>query len=79
VLISSDKKDPKGYDPDAFQLAFSQSSPRSNRVENTTPLSKASRLIQDNWLLLPTGIVGISLLLYGIVQLYLKRTATDRR
>ncbi len=79
VLISSDKKDPKGYDPDAFQLAFFQSSPRSNRVENTTPLSKASRMIQDNWLLLPAGIVGVSLLLYGIVQLYLKRAATDRR
>jgi hypothetical protein len=73
VLISSDKKDPLPYDPDAYQLEFIQSSPRISRIENTTPLSKLSRLIQENWLLLPLGIVGVSLLLYGIVQLYLKR------
>jgi cellulose synthase operon protein B len=80
VLISSDKKEPALYDPDAYQLAFFQSSPRETRVENTTPLSKLSRLIQDNWLLLPVGIVGVSLLLYGIAQLYLKRlTAGERK
>jgi cellulose synthase operon protein B len=79
VLISSDKKDPLPYDPDAYQLQFFQSSPSSRRVENTTILSKASRLIQENWLLLPVGIVGVSLLLYGIVQLYLKRVGTGER
>lgn len=79
VLISSDKKDLKAYDPDAFQLAFFQTSPRSNRVENTGPLSKASWMLQDNWVLLPAGMVGVSLLLYGIVQLYLKRTASGDR
>ncbi|BAZ38760.1 hypothetical protein NIES4101_47020 [Calothrix sp. NIES-4101] len=79
VLISSDKKDPVPYDPDAYQLTFSQSAPRVSRVEETSLLSKLSRLIQDNWLLLPLGIVGISLLLYGIVQIYLKRLTTGER
>ena len=79
VLISSDKKDPLPYDPDAYQLEFFQSAPSSRRVENTNLLSKASRLVQDNWLLLPIGIVGVSLLLYGIVQLYLKRMADAQR
>jgi cellulose synthase operon protein B len=79
VLISSDKKDPLPYDPDAYQLEFIQSSPRVSRIENTTPLSKISRLIQENWLLLPLGVVGVSLLLYGIVQLYLKRMAAGER
>jgi cellulose synthase operon protein B len=79
VLISSDKKDPVAYDPDAYQLTFSQSAPRVSRVEETTLLSKVSRLIQDNWLLLPLGIVGVSLLLYGIVQIYLKRLTTGER
>ncbi len=75
VLISSDKKDPLPYDPDAYELEFFQSAPASRRIENTNFLTKTSRLIEDNWLLLPVGIVGISLLLYGIVQLYLKRAA----
>jgi cellulose synthase operon protein B len=73
VLISSNDPNAKAYDPDAYQLAFFQDAPSSSRVENTTPFSKASRLIQDNWLLLPIGIVGLSLVLYGIVQQYLKR------
>lgn len=79
VLISSDKKNPPLYDPDAYQLTFSQSAPRVSRVEETSLLSKLSRLIQDNWLLLPLGIVGVSLLLYGIVQIYLKRLSTGER
>ena len=79
VLISSDKKDPLPYDPDAYELEFFQSAPASRRIENTNLLTKASRLIEDNWLLLPLGIIGISLLLYGIVQLYLKRLADAQR
>jgi hypothetical protein len=73
VLIDSDQANPIPYDPDAYQLTFFQDAPSSTRLENTSPLSKVSRLIQENWLLLPTGIIGISLLLYGIAQLYLKR------
>ncbi len=80
VLISSDKKDPLPYDPDAYQLAFFDNAPSTRRLEDTTFLSKISRIIQENWLLLPVGIVGVSLLLYGIVQLYLKRiSVTDRK
>ncbi|AFY33497.1 cellulose biosynthesis cyclic di-GMP-binding regulatory protein BcsB [Calothrix sp. PCC 7507] len=73
VLISSDQKNPSAYNPDAYQLEFFQSAPSTRRLENTTILSKASRFLQENWLFLPLGIVGISLLLYGIAQLYLKR------
>lgn len=79
VLISSDKKDPVSYDPDAFQLAFFEDSPSVSRVENTSLLSKISRLIQENWVLLIVGILGSSLLLFGIVQLYLKRLPTEER
>ncbi len=79
VLISSDKKDPAAYDPDAYQLDFFQSTSSTSRLEDTNPLSKISRLIQENWLLLPAGLVGVSLLLYGIVQLYLKRLSADKK
>lgn len=73
VLISSDEKDPNPYDENAFELDFFNNAPETRRIEKSNPLSQISRLIQENWLLLPLGIVGISLLLYGIVQLYIKR------
>ncbi|BAY65913.1 hypothetical protein NIES22_60250 [Calothrix brevissima NIES-22] len=79
VLISSDQKDPNPYDADAYQLDFFQSAPKVNRIEKTTLLSKVSRLIQENWLLLPLGIVGLSVLLYGISQLYIKRLANSEK
>jgi hypothetical protein len=75
VLISSDIEDPAAYDPDAYKLEFLQDASTTRRLENTTLLDKLSRLLQENWLLLPLGIVGVSLLLYGIVQLYIKRVA----
>lgn len=78
VLIGSDQNNPSPYDPDAYQLEFFRTASR-NRVENTNLLSKTTRLLQENWLLLPLGILGISLLLYGIVQLYLKRLAVGDR
>ncbi len=79
VLISSDQKDSVSYDADAYQLQFFESAPNSRRWENTTPLSKASRFLQENWLLLPVGILSVSLILYGIVQLYLKRLTADKK
>ncbi|MEH2299511.1 MAG: cellulose biosynthesis cyclic di-GMP-binding regulatory protein BcsB [Nostoc sp.] len=79
VLISSDQKDPVSYDADAYQLQFFQSAPNTRRWENTSLLSKASRFLQENWLLLPVGILSVSLILYGIVQLYLKRLTVDKK
>jgi cellulose synthase operon protein B len=79
VLVGSDKNNPSPYEPDAYQLEFIRSAPSKTRVENTNFLSKMTRLLQENWLLLPIGIIGLSLLLYGIVQLYLKRLAATER
>ena len=79
VLISSDKKNPAAYDPNAYQLAFFDNAPETRRIEDTTLLSKMTRILQENWLLVPAGIVGLSLILYGIVQLYLKRVSTAQR
>ena len=76
VLISSDKKNPPAYDPDGYQLAFFDNAPSTRRIENTNLLSQISRMLQENWLLVPAGIVGLCLIFYGIVQLYIKRIAT---
>ena len=72
VLISSDEKDPDTDDENAFELDFFNDAAK-NRIDKSSPLSQFSRMLQENWLLLPVGIIGMSLILYGIIQLYLKR------
>jgi len=79
VLISSNKQDPVGYDPTAYKLEFFQNAPSTRRLEDSNFLSKISRFLQENWLLLPLGIVGISLLLYGVAQLYIKRIDVEHK
>ncbi|MEM7578731.1 MAG: cellulose biosynthesis cyclic di-GMP-binding regulatory protein BcsB [Cyanobacteria bacterium P01_A01_bin.80] len=77
TVVSPNEPDAKPYEANSLELKFFDDAPSSRRIEKTNPLSMASRLLQDNWLLLPVGIVGISLLLYGIMQLYLKRLTPD--
>ena len=78
VLVSSDVSNPDIYDPDAYKLEFLQRAPRTKRLENTNLLSKVIRYLQENWFILPVGIVALVLLLYGIGQSYLNRV-TDKK
>jgi hypothetical protein len=79
VLVSSDGQNVSSYDPDAYKLEFFQRASSTTRLENTNPLAKVSRFLQENWFLVPAGVVGIALLLYGIAQLYLKRITDKKR
>jgi len=78
VLISASGQDVSSYDPDAYKLDFLQRAPSKKRIENTNLLSQASRFLQENWFVLPAGIVAIALLLYGISQLYIKRISDKK-
>jgi hypothetical protein len=78
VLIKTNQPDPSPYDKNAYELQVLEQA-ESRRIENTNPLNKASRFFQDNWFFLPTGIVILCILLYGISQLYLKRVEGDAR
>lgn len=78
VLVSSDSPNPSEYDAGAYKLEFLDTQPSTKRIGNATLLSKVSHFLQENWFLLPLGIVAIALLLYGIAQLYLKRV-TDKK
>ena len=75
TLISANK-DTSPYDSNAYQFQTLDQADRRNS-ENLNPLSKMRRFFQSNWWLLPTGIIGLSVILYGIAQLYLKRVAGD--
>lgn len=72
VLISANPQSTSAFDPAAYQLEFLQQESQ-RRLAKSNPLTTASSFLQDNWFLLPTGIVMVCLLLYGIAQLYIKR------
>ena len=72
ALISANEKSASAYDADAYNLEFFQQSSQ-RRIDRTNLLSQMSRFLQENWFVLPTGIVLSALVLYGVSQLYLKR------
>jgi hypothetical protein len=74
VLVAANQPDPSPYDATGYTLEFLQLSDQ-RRIEQTSLLSRTTRFLQDNWLLLPAGMVVISLILYSISQLYLNRVA----
>jgi cellulose synthase operon protein B len=74
VLISRNPQKSSPYDPDAYSLEFLQEAPQQ-QTEHTDFLSRISLFLQDNWFMVPTGIVMIALLLYSFSQLYLNRIA----
>lgn len=76
VIIGKNAANPTAYDPNAYRLQYFQRSTQ-RRVEDTDLLSRVSRILQDNWFMLPTAIVVFALILYGISQLYLKRIAAQ--
>ena len=77
TLISANK-DTSPYDSNAYQFQSLDQADRRNS-ENLNLLSKIRRFFQSNWWLLPTGIIGLSVILYGIAQLYLKRVAGESK
>ncbi len=78
VLIKTNQPNPSPYDKNAYQLQVLEQA-ESRRIENTNPLNKATRFFQDYWFFLPTGIVTLCILLYGISQLFLKRVEGDAK
>ncbi|MBW4470401.1 MAG: cellulose biosynthesis cyclic di-GMP-binding regulatory protein BcsB [Stenomitos rutilans HA7619-LM2] len=78
VLISANPQATSDFDPNAYQLEFLQQAPQ-RRIAKTNLLATASRFLQDNWFLLPTGMVTVCLLLYGIAQLYIKRLEGEKK
>ena len=77
VLVNASNESPASPDATAYNLEFLQQA-NQRRLDSTGPLVRASRMLQENWFLLPTGIVMFALVFYGVAELYLKRNA-DRQ
>jgi cellulose synthase operon protein B len=74
ALFSTTQANPSPYDPNAYQFHFLQQAEQKT-LENLNPLNRVRRFLQSNFYLLPIGIIVLSVLMYGIAQLYLKRVS----
>jgi len=74
VLISANTANPEAYDPNAYTLEFLQREPK-RQIDKTPAPRRILRVVSGTWFLLGPAIVAATLILYGVVQLYLKRVA----
>ncbi|MGF1535966.1 MAG: cellulose biosynthesis cyclic di-GMP-binding regulatory protein BcsB [Elainellaceae cyanobacterium] len=76
VLVKADGKAPISDDPNDYSLEFLTQAPvQAEIIEKSAP-SRLRHLFRTNWLILGAGMLAATLLLYGILQLYIKRYRT---
>jgi hypothetical protein len=78
VLISANAANPDINDPNAYNLEFLQREVKRS-VDKTPVPNRVVRFISASWLMLAPAIIAAALILYGIVQLYLKRIAGQEK
>ncbi len=78
VLISANSTNPEAYDPNAYTLEFLQREPQRT-VDKTPVPRKVFRFVSTSWFMLGPAIVAATLILYGVVQAYLKRVAGQEK
>ncbi|MEW5860302.1 MAG: cellulose biosynthesis cyclic di-GMP-binding regulatory protein BcsB [Cyanobacteriota bacterium] len=78
VLISANTTNPEAYDPNAYNLEFLQREPKRT-VDKTPVPRKVYRFVSTSWFMLGPAIVAATLILYGVVQTYLKRVAGQEK
>jgi hypothetical protein len=79
VIVSLNENEPLPYEPDAYNLAFLEQAPQIQEIADPDWSSRLKRFIRSNWLVLGGGIVAAALVLYGVLQLYLKRVIPNYR
>lgn len=74
VLVSANSPKPEVSDPNAYSLEFLQRE-QKRQIDKTPVPNRVFQLVSGSWFLLGPAIVAATLLLYGVVQLYLKRVS----
>ncbi|MGQ4650709.1 cellulose biosynthesis cyclic di-GMP-binding regulatory protein BcsB [Lyngbya aestuarii] len=77
ALISANSTNPEIYDPNAYNFEFLQRA-KKREVDKTPVPKKVFRFLAGGWFLLGPAIVAATLILYGVVQLYLKRISGQK-
>ena len=78
VLISANTTNPEAYDPNAYNLEFLQRE-QKRQLDKTPAPRRFLRFLAGSWFMLGPAIVTATLILYGVVQLYLKRVAGQEK
>lgn len=76
VLVKANVDDPDPNSSNDYALEFLTQAPAQVEIIAKSPSSRLRHLFRTNWLLLAAGVLAATLLLYGVVQLYLKRYRT---
>ena len=74
ALISANTAKSEASDPNAYALEFLQRE-QKRQIDKTPVPNRVFRFVSGSWFLLGPAIVAATLLLYGVVQLYLKRVS----
>lgn len=77
VLVNRTAEESQPYDPGAYQLTALDLSP-SQKTQNVSSMRGATLFLQQNWFLIPTGIILVALLLYAFSQLYVNRVSRSQ-
>jgi cellulose synthase operon protein B len=78
ALISANTANPEPYDPNAYTLEFLQR--EQKRTVDKTPVQRqVFRFVTGSWFMLAPALVAACLILYGVVQLYLKKIAGQEK
>ena len=78
VLISTNTANPEAYDPNAYNLEFLQREPK--RTVDKTPVQRqVFRFVSGSWFMLAPAMVATCLILYGVIQLYLKKISGQEK
>jgi hypothetical protein len=72
VLISANTPKPDANDPNAYTLEFLQREPK-RQIDKTPVPNRVFQFFTGSWFMLAPAIVVATLILYGVVQMYLKR------
>jgi hypothetical protein len=78
VLISANTANPEAYDPNAYNLEFLQREPKRT-VDKTPVQRRVFRFVSGSWFMLAPAMVATCLILYGVIQLYLKKIAGQEK
>lgn len=78
VLISANTSTPDASDPNAYNLEFLQRE-QKRQVDKTPVPRRFYQLLAGSWFMLGPAIVAATLILYGVVQLYLKRISGQEK
>ena len=72
ALIGVNKANPSPYNMQDYNLEFLQQSSQ-RAVTNPNRLERFLILIRSNWFILAPGLIAAALMLYGVLQFYLKK------